>query len=142
MTLPSQNRPCFLLAILVGATALVALRLFDPATAGVFPPCPLRELTGWYCPGCGSLRALHQLLHANFRAAFAFNPLAVISLPFLAYGGASYTSFQIRGRYLPKCFVPAFWIWTLFAAILIFGIARNLPMRPFNLLAPGAVLHL
>jgi Protein of unknown function (DUF2752) len=120
---------------------LILLRLFDPATSGLFPPCPLHALTGWYCPGCGSLRALHQLLLGNLGAAFALNPLAVLSLPFLVYGMASYGMFQIRRRYLPRWFIPASWIWTLLAAILVFAVLRNIPAFPFDLLAPGGMLR-
>lgn len=118
------------------------LDLFDPATSGVFPPCPLRYLTGWYCPGCGSLRAIHQLLHGNLSAAWALNPLTVVLLPFLAYGMASYAFFQIRGQHLPRLFLPAVWIRALCAVIILFGIARNIPVHPFDLLAPaGSVLR-
>jgi Protein of unknown function (DUF2752) len=124
-----------------GTAALVMLRVFDPATSGVFPPCPVRYLTGWYCPGCGSLRAMHQLLHGNLRAAWAMNPLTVILLPFLTYGLASHAWFEFRGRELPRTFIPAIWIRALFAIIVLFGIARNLPLYPLNLLAPGAMLR-
>ena len=124
------------------AGAVVVLRLFDPATSGVFPPCPLLALTGWYCPGCGSLRAFHQLLHGNLRNALAMNPLAVLNLPFLVYGMASYAAFVVRGRYLPRIFLPAAWIRALGAAVLVFGVARNLPMHRFPLLAPGGLLGL
>ena len=119
----------------------VMLRLFDPATSGLFPPCPLRYLTGWYCPGCGSLRAIHQLLHGSLRAAWAMNPLTVVLLPFLTYGLASAALFEVRGRALPQPFLRAVWIRALCAAMILFGIARNLPMHPFDLLAPGAMLH-
>ena len=124
------------------AMALVSLRVFDPATSGIFPPCPLRALTGWYCPGCGSLRAFHQLLHGNLANALALNPFAVIVSPFLAYGTVSYAVFMLRGKYLPRVFLPAFWIRALCAAIVAFGIMRNLPLYPFSLLAPGAFFGL
>ncbi|MGB7862895.1 MAG: DUF2752 domain-containing protein, partial [Candidatus Sulfotelmatobacter sp.] len=129
-----------MLAVFAGAIAM--LDFFDPATSGVFPPCPLRYLTGWYCPGCGSLRAIHQLLHGNLSAAWALNPLTVVLLPFLAYGMASYAFFQIRGQHLPRLFMPAVWIRALCAVIILFGIARNIPVHPFDLLAPaGSVLR-
>jgi len=123
------------------AAAVVMLGLFDPATSGLFPPCPLRYLTGWYCPGCGSLRALHQLLQGNLRAAWSLNPLTIVLLPFLAYGLASHALFEIRGQHLPRLFLPAAWIQALCAVIILFGIARNIPVHPFELLAPGTVLH-
>ena len=122
--------------------AVVMLWAVDPATSGLFPPCPVRYLTGWYCPGCGSLRAIHQLLHGNLRAAWAMNPLTVVLLPFLAYGLASFALFEIRGRGLPQPFLRAVWIRALCAAIILFGVARNLPVHPFDLLAPGMMLHL
>jgi hypothetical protein len=137
----NENR---LLAVLLTAcaVAITMLRIFDPATSGVFPPCPLRYLTGWYCPGCGSLRAIHQLLHGNLRTAWAMNPLTVALSPFLTYGFASFALFQIRGHGLPQPFLRAVWIRALCAAIILFGIARNLSLYPFDLLAPGAMLHL
>lgn len=123
------------------AVSVVMLTVFDPARSGVFPPCPVRYFTGWYCPGCGSLRAIHQLLRGNLRAAWALNPLTIILLPFLTYGLASSALFEIRGQGLPQPFLRAFWIRALCAAIILFGIARNLPLYPFDLLAPGTRLH-
>lgn len=106
--------------------AAVMLRLFDPATSGIFPPCPFRFLTGWLCPGCGSLRAIHQLLIGNFARAFELNPFTVVSLPFLIYGMASYSRFVFTGRYLPRLFVPGACIRVLAMAIVVFGVVRNL----------------
>jgi hypothetical protein len=132
-----------LLAMLAAViAAAIMLRVFDPATSAVFPPCPLLALTGRYCPGCGSLRAFHQLLHGNLRNALAMNPLAVLTLPFLAYGMASHATFVIRGRGLPGIFLPAVWIRALCAAVVAFGIARNLATYPFSLLVPGGLLGL
>src|SRR5215469_8347330 len=126
-----QNR---LMAAVIAAIALVVLmlRLFDPATSGIFPPCPLRYLTGWYCPGCGSLRAMHQLLHGNLQAAWALNPLTLILLPFVIYGLISHLLFEVRGRGLPGIFLRAQWIGALCAVIMAFGVARNLPIYPLN----------
>lgn len=137
------ERRAYLLAAaaLAGAAGLVLLRKFDPATSGIFPPCPLHFLTGWYCPGCGSLRAMHQLLQGNVRAAWALNPLTMLLLPFIGYGLISQTSLVLRGRRLPGFFLSANAIRALCAVIVLFGILRNLPVHPFNLLAPGAMLH-
>jgi len=124
-----------------GCLLLALLIIFDPATSGIFPPCPVRYLTGWYCPGCGSLRAIHQLLHGNVQAAWAMNPLTVIFLPFVTYGLASHALMEFRGRGLPQFFIPAIWIRALCILVVLFGVARNLPLHPFSLLAPGAMLR-
>ena len=141
--MPDRNRRLKLAALLaMGVAGIVLLRLYDPANSSVFPPCPLHYLTGFYCPGCGSLRAIHQLLHGNLQAAWAMNPLSVLLFPYLAYGLASEMLFQLRGQRLPQFTLPGVWIRALCAVIILFGIMRNLPLHPFNLLAPGARLHL
>ena len=77
-------------AFAVGCGAmLVALYVWEPAASGLFPPCPFHALTGLHCPGCGSLRAVHQLLHGELWAAFRLNPLMVLSLPLLAFAVVS-----------------------------------------------------
>lgn len=129
-------------AALAGFGGLALLRFYDPASSGLFPPCPLHYLTGLYCPGCGSLRALHQLLLGNWHNAWAMNPLTCVLLPFLLYGLASELSSRVRGRALPQIFLPGASIYVLCAVIVLFGILRNLPVYPFELLAPGAMLRL
>jgi hypothetical protein len=69
------------------------------------------------------------------------NPLSVLLFPFLAYGLASEAAFFLRKQRLPRFTVPGAWIQALCAVILLFGIARNLPFHPFDLLAPGAMLR-
>jgi hypothetical protein len=54
---------------------------FDPATAGFYPPCLFRTIFGVPCPGCGSLRAAHQLLHGNLAAAWSLSKPLLIALP-------------------------------------------------------------
>ena len=135
-----RRHPLLTAMIVSAAVGALLLRAFDPATSGIFPPCPVRYLTGWYCPGCGSLRAIHQLLQGNLRAAWAMNPLSIVLLPFITYGLASHALLEIRGQGLPRLFMPALWIRALCVAIILFGIVRNIPIHPFDLLAPGAML--
>jgi len=59
----------------------ILLFFFDPATAGFYPPCLFTTFLGTQCPGCGSLRAAHQLLHGNFNEAWVLNPALIIVAP-------------------------------------------------------------
>lgn len=61
---------------LMAVLALVAGR-FLPITA-VAPPCVFKALTGFPCPTCGSTRAVAHLAHADFRSAFAMNPVVCV----------------------------------------------------------------
>jgi hypothetical protein len=122
--------------IVLTLAALIYLRLFNPATTGLFPPCPFRFLTGLNCPGCGTLRGLHQLLHGHPIAALDLNPLLILGLPFMLYIFLSYALVALRGRGLPKAFIPSPLIWAMFWVIISFWILRNVPVYPFTLLAP------
>ncbi len=127
-------------AIVTAGLALCAgvvyLYLFNPATSGIYPVCPFHALTGLHCPGCGTGRAIYQLLHGNVWAAMRLNLLAVILLPPVAYGMLSIGMQFIGLKPLPSKFIPAFWIWTLLAVILLYWVLRNIPCQPFTLLAP------
>ena len=68
-------------SVSAAAAAAVVLFVFDPATAWFFPPCLFRALTGHPCPGCGTLRAFHALLHGDVAGALRLNALTVIGLP-------------------------------------------------------------
>jgi hypothetical protein len=122
-----------LFATFIGGVFLFS---FNPTQSNLYPPCLFHKLTGLYCPGCGSLRALHQLLHGHLLTALSLNPLMVLMLPFLGYAFTSRIFLLIRGKALPRIFIPAFWLWFLFAVIIAYWILRNIPFFPFNYLAP------
>ncbi|ACQ80473.1 conserved hypothetical protein [Beutenbergia cavernae DSM 12333] len=66
-------------AVVAAATLLVALH--DPHQPGSYLSCPFLTLTGFACPGCGGLRAVHDLVHLDLAAAWAMNPLVVVFVP-------------------------------------------------------------
>jgi hypothetical protein len=83
------------LSISIGAAYLF---IFEPGKSGFFPACPFRTLTGFTCPGCGSTRGLHRLLHGDIVSAFEFNPLMVLSLPFLLYALVRFTAAALKSQ--------------------------------------------
>lgn len=124
---------CILLILLASA---IYLYQYNPDGSNVYPTCPFHSLTGLHCPGCGSIRALHQIMHGNILAAFNLNPLMVLFTPLLGWIILSQLCVVIRARPLPRLFIPAFFIWILFAVIIIYWILRNIPVFPVNILAP------
>ena len=132
--LNQRTKSLGLLAVIFGAAAV--LYLFSPYESGVYAPCPFRALTGLHCPGCGTLRGLHELLHGHIGKAFGLNPLMVLSLPFIIYSFLQYIMAGIRGRPQRNVFIPSGFIWALLGIIILFWILRNVPYYPFTLLAP------
>jgi hypothetical protein len=120
----------------VVAAGAFVVQHFNPVTAGFFPKCPFFLLTGHYCPGCGTTRGFHALFNGDIATAAHDNLLMMVMLPFLAWLFVSYFLVAVRGRALPRVFVPAPLIWTMAIFIAAFWILRNIPAYPFNLLAP------
>ena len=123
---------CTSLAVVGAAT----LFLFDPSTSAFYPPCPFHALTGLWCPGCGSTRTAHALLHGDFVAAFGFNPMMVLALPYLGYSALSYMAPGFGGRTLRGFLGSSRFAWMVLWAVLLFWVFRNVPLYPFSLLAP------
>jgi len=119
------------------AMAGLVLFLFDPSRYHFYPLCVFHQVTGLLCPGCGSLRALHQLLHGNIYTAFRFNPLVVLCLPF-AFGLTAVCAVR-KARDQPM-FGPfrilCLMVFPFLLAALIFGVWRNLPGAPLAMLPP------
>ncbi|MGB6297362.1 MAG: DUF2752 domain-containing protein [Rivularia sp. (in: cyanobacteria)] len=134
--LVSNKRLGWVIITAVITAGSIVLYSFNPATSNVFPSSPFRELTGLFCAGCGSLRGLHQLLRGNLGAAFGFNPLMVLLLPFMFYSYISYTMEVFTGRSLYKPFIHPKLIWCLVYVIIAYWVLRNIPVEPFSWLAP------
>lgn len=117
-------------AFLAGAVLLLL------AALGIGIPCPIYTVTGLYCPGCGVSRMLLSLLRFDFAAAFRYNPAVMASLPLLALLLLSTGIRYLRtGSWAIGRFQTAL-LWGLTAALLLFGVLRNLP--PFPMLRPAA----
>jgi uncharacterized membrane protein YoaK (UPF0700 family) len=115
------------------AAGAVFLFFFNPSSPSnqFFPQCPFRLVTGWQCPGCGSTRAFYQLLHLHPIAAFKFNPLMVLTLPFLVFVFLRFTRNAIRGKTERPLSIPPIYFWSWFALLLFFWVFRNTPWYPF-----------
>ena len=122
-------------ALPVVAIALV-LFLFNPSHYPFYPRCLLYTTTGIYCPGCGSLRALHQLTHGHLVTALRCNPLLILSLPFVAFYCLRLASRWWAGKPLPRLALSPGCIKLLVTVLILFTVLRNIPYAPFTYLAP------
>lgn len=129
-----KHRSFLIISLLL--TASVVLFLFNPEISSFYPRCPLHKYTGLYCPGCGTQRAAHEILHGNIAQAFNLNALFTISIPIMLY----YFFIELFNR-LAKTNIKNIPITTKSITFFIvlamtFMILRNLDFPPFNCLAP------
>lgn len=128
---PSWVRP-----VLVGAGALgvcVAVNVRDPNAAGSFGLCPFLAVTGWQCPGCGTLRATRALTRGDLLLAADLNVLTTLLVPALIVAWVTWL-LATSGRRSATWQLPS-WAGTAVAvAVPLFWIARNTPW--FAVLAP------
>src|SRR5215203_2998388 len=104
---------------------------FEPGKTGFFPICLFRFFTGFTCPGCGSTRAMHQILHGHFLTAFTLNPLFLLAIPFLLFAFLRYSLIVLRGGIPQRNALPAPYIYAMFFIVVSFWIFRNTPFYPF-----------
>ena len=96
--------------------AAIAVTIRDPHSPGSWGVCPTYAIFGVYCPGCGSLRGLHDLAAGNWFESVGHNALVVPGILFVAYSAVGRP-----GRW---------WSYLWLAAFITFTIARNLPNSP------------
>ena len=134
---PSKTtRPAVLaVSLLLAAVAGLVRFCFDPRQYHFYPVCFFHKATGLLCPGCGALRAGHQLLHGHLAMAFRLNPMLMASLPLLVWLSARYGLRKARSQPASIGLSPN-WLWLALAAVLVVSVLRNLPGAPFALLRP------
>lgn len=123
------------------STAVPAMALLyfvkDARITGFFPACPFHQLTGMFCPGCGSQRAISSLLHLQIVAAIKFNVLLVAALPLLFYSAVVFVVNVFKQKQVVQSiFYSPLFVRIFLAVVVAFFVLRNIPDYPFNQLAP------
>lgn len=109
---------------------------WHPSSISIMPQCPTKSVLGLECPGCGSTRAVHLLLHCDVRMAFRHNPLLVLlGLPTLIVLAVDLLATSICARRVTLSLGPRFGV-IIAALLLAYMVARNIPLAPFDLLRP------
>lgn len=118
---PVAKKALIAVAIILTVAAIVVLYCFDPMQASFYPRCPSKLLTGYDCPGCGTLRALHALSHGDVAAAWRFNAALFFALPAAAVffigdmpRAPRWASAAAHWRYSPGILLAAIVLWTVF----------------------------
>jgi hypothetical protein len=123
-----MTRPIKYITVTVAIVAAVAViyyySRFDPVLSLSFR-CPIKSLTGYDCPGCGSQRALHAVLCGDFRSAWSLNPLMFFAAP-LAAVYIVVESYPARFARLHRLLVRPIVVAFVLIAIIAWTVLRNI----------------
>jgi hypothetical protein len=98
-------------------------------------PCVFLKMTGLYCPGCGTGRALKAFVHGRIGEAFRYNSmLFILGIPFGGILFHEYLRFVFPKMRLRPVYLAG-WIGNgTLIVIVLYWIFRNIPLLSF--LAP------
>ena len=114
-----------LVTLFIAIMAGVVYFAYDPSQSQFFPRCVFLSLTGWQCPGCGSQRAIHALLHGDLASAWHYNAALLVALPVLGVylvGELKRTTWPNYYRTISRPIV----IYIILGALIAWWIGRNL----------------
>ena len=78
-----MSRRALLITIMAAITFIGVYFIIDPGKSVWKPKCIFHSFTGLQCPGCGSQRMIHALLHGDFARAWDCNPFLMLLTPFI-----------------------------------------------------------
>jgi hypothetical protein len=109
-----------------GLLAALGLSYLAISSLGFGFRCPIYALTGFYCPGCGSTRAVRAILNGDLQLAFHDNALLLAAPALMGIGVL-----------LSKYSKSRMWLYA-FLALLVFVVVAFTVMRnqPGSQLAP------
>ncbi len=116
----------------LSAMAVLLYFSFNPEKGLFFPKCPSYQYLGIYCSGCGSQRAIHDLLHLRIGDAVSHNVLLLPALFVIVQHGLVKVGLLKTKSFLNYRFAPII----VLIIVLLFMFLRNLKMYPFEYLAP------
>lgn len=117
-----------LVIVLVAAFLLVFGIIYyalDPSSSSLFPRCEFLALTGYKCPGCGSQRAIHALLHGDVVGAFKYNALLLVAMPWIGLCLYGETQRARNPRLYARINTPLL-VWLFLAMVLMWWLLRNI----------------
>lgn len=119
----------YLILLTIGVLYVIFVRL-----TGWGIPCAFHFVTRLWCPGCGVTTMLMSLLRLDIYSAFRANPLLLITLPLVIAILFKFTFEYVKHGRSPNSKPFNAVVITYAAALIIYGVLRNIPL--FDFLAP------
>ena len=115
------------LLIIGGVIAYLLYKNIDPGASVYAPKCMSYSVFNFICPGCGVQRAIHAILNGEILEAIYFNPLIVLSAPYISLL-VLMDIFKLKYK-LPRLYETLYGqraIWILIALLIVYSVLRNI----------------
>lgn len=105
---------------------ILILYLVLGSVFNIYIGCPIHDITGFHCPGCGLTRMLLSILKLDFYQAYRYNPLLFIALPFIIflYFNNLYCKLYNKKSIIKK--IPNWFWYIILFIVILYGIMRNI----------------
>ena len=91
------------------------------------PPCTLRSITGYYCPGCGGTRAVRFLLQGRVLKSLYYHPIVVYTAVFGSWFMISQTIQRLsKGKIAIGMHYRDIYLWIALGLVLANCLIKNL----------------
>lgn len=135
--MPTKSNTLIKISIVILLISVLSLYLFlNPSEYDLFPKCPFYSFTGIYCAGCGSQRAIHQIVNGNIITGIQHNYLLVLVFGVLSYKTIIYFLNKIYTKTFSDIFHKPIATKIILILVLLFWMLRNIRVFPFTVLAP------
>lgn len=126
-----------IILVVIGLAIILSLFFYyNPLEHNFFPKCPIYTYTGTHCPGCGSQRAIHQILQGNLAEGFKHNLLILLLIAVLIYDVLIHFLNTFLNRNFSNLLHKPITTIVILFLVVAFWILRNINQYPFTLLAP------
>ena len=115
--------------LLAGVIYVIVIKII-----GFGIPCPIKLVTGKYCPGCGITRMFLTMLRLDFEAAYYANRLLFFLFPVIMVYGLIKGIQYIRTGNETRSTIEQIGIFLVCIVTIAFWVMRN--MEQFSWLAP------
>lgn len=112
-----------------GVLFLYAYKRFGFRLENYIPPCVFRQVTGYYCPGCGGTRAVYALFSGHLIQSFCYQPFVLYAVVVGGWFLLSQTIERLsKGRIAIGMRYRDCYLWIALALIIINFLVKNMAL--------------
>jgi len=117
----------YIFFLLIFISIIIIYKFYNPYKESFFPKCSFYVISGYKCAGCGSQRAIYNLLNFNVLSALKENFLLVIFTPYIIIGVIfDLLKKNVKITKLHSIFYGKVAIYICLIVIVLYWILRNI----------------